>query len=231
MRLVSRKLTYPTKREVWKIIDSNMPFLGGYVSSLEGSLRLLFFCFFFETFCRLTVFLRGFSLEKPMCFFKRQHVVGIFWNWFFKTCPNVQKKTHQKIQNVCLPTVHIDQSLFVFHVIGIALAFHVLLTCTIGPKKSKGHNPKTAEILRNTSRICSWQLRDPSRVTSKAFLSPILTAKTAENEKKLAQKKVEESKHLWLVLKTHLWQPSRWIHHDNFPSKKPSKKPLKRIDA
>ena len=32
----SRKLTYPTKREVWKIIDSNMPFLMGYVSFLEG---------------------------------------------------------------------------------------------------------------------------------------------------------------------------------------------------
>ena len=25
-------------------------------------------------------------------------------------------------------------------------------------QKSKGHNPKTAEILRNTSMICSWQL-------------------------------------------------------------------------
>ena len=36
--LPSRKwITYPTKREVWKIIDSTMPmFLGGYVSSLEG---------------------------------------------------------------------------------------------------------------------------------------------------------------------------------------------------
>ena len=34
----SRKFTYPTKREVRKIIDSKCPFLGGYVSSLEGML-------------------------------------------------------------------------------------------------------------------------------------------------------------------------------------------------
>ena len=30
-------LTYPTKREVWKIIDSKMPIFWGYVSSLEGN--------------------------------------------------------------------------------------------------------------------------------------------------------------------------------------------------
>ena len=29
--------TYPTEREVRKIIDSNMPFFGGYVSFLEGN--------------------------------------------------------------------------------------------------------------------------------------------------------------------------------------------------
>ena len=39
-RLPSREwiLTYPTKREVRKIIDSKWPFLGWYVSSVEGSL-------------------------------------------------------------------------------------------------------------------------------------------------------------------------------------------------